>query len=177
VAVARASDRGRRSGLVALTVVAASIALPLTWPPAATAAPAPDASIQTLEAPARILQFNLCAEVRGAGLDRPSAQGGVDAQDLPDLGAVRQGQRVGQDLARRVRERQQQAEQVRAGIMPVVDPWLDAGILVVIGGGLSSRPDDDALDPLYDYDGGTGRFREVDETDVVHFSPPSAGTS
>lgn len=63
-----------------------------------------------------------------------------------------------------------QATQVSDGILPVVNTWLDAGIPVLIGGDFNVRPTDDALTPLYSRDGGTGRFREMDETDFDFFT-------
>jgi endonuclease/exonuclease/phosphatase family metal-dependent hydrolase len=56
-----------------------------------------------------------------------------------------------------------------AAVADVVNDFVDAGIPVLIGGDLNVEPDHDALDVLYDHHGGTGRFREVDETDWEQF--------
>jgi endonuclease/exonuclease/phosphatase family metal-dependent hydrolase len=52
-----------------------------------------------------------------------------------------------------------------AAIRTVVDPWVERDIPVIIGGDFNVTPLSDALDPLYNHNGGSGRFREVDETD------------
>ncbi|MFE5588368.1 endonuclease/exonuclease/phosphatase family protein, partial [Kitasatospora sp. NPDC056531] len=50
-----------------------------------------------------------------------------------------------------------------------VEPWIAAGIPVVVGGDFNASPTDPSLDSFYDFGGGFGRFTEVDETDKTQF--------
>ncbi|MET8152729.1 LamG domain-containing protein [Actinoplanes sp. NPDC049668] len=50
-----------------------------------------------------------------------------------------------------------------------MDPWLDAGIPVVVGGDLNRSPFGTVLNGFYGMDNGTGRFTEVDEADGQYF--------
>lgn len=52
----------------------------------------------------------------------------------------------------------------------VVDGFDDDGMPVVLAGDFNATPADPALNPLYGLGGGTGRFREVDDTDSRYFS-------
>jgi endonuclease/exonuclease/phosphatase family metal-dependent hydrolase len=61
------------------------------------------------------------------------------------------------------------AEQVPA-VAEIVNGFIDTGLPVLIGGDFNASPGDDVLDALYDHHGGTGRFREVDETDFAEAS-------
>jgi endonuclease/exonuclease/phosphatase family metal-dependent hydrolase len=63
-----------------------------------------------------------------------------------------------------------QAEQAEV-VARIVNGFLDGGLPVIIGGDFNVEPEQDALDVLYNHSGGTGRFREVDETDWGNFEP------
>nr|WP_237536011.1 FG-GAP-like repeat-containing protein [Streptomyces sp. SID3343] len=50
-----------------------------------------------------------------------------------------------------------------------VNPWVAAGIPVVVGGDLNFRPNDPSMSGMYSHTGGTGRFVEIDDTDKARF--------
>lgn len=60
----------------------------------------------------------------------------------------------------------------RAAQVPVVagivNGFVNAGLPVILGGDFNATPEDEVLDALYNHHGGTGRFREVDETDFAN---------